>query len=483
MTNIFTTTEKGCVKFWNERIEKDLEKLSKRSGNPAKPSDFQYWGGLDSNHSDFPECNWFNIIERKGSYANTYSMKIPTDKFQRESDNDEEEYIKTEKVKLLFNEDQKTKIRKWFGVCRYVYNLCVNELNKYTILRASLSEKEKKLKVNKMSDQKLRELVIGTKDHKPLPSWAYEVPADTRNDAVRDAWKAYQAVITKRVNGEYCELHFRKKKDKQSITIARPNFRKGTFYPTIMGKVKVKSTGRGATTINSDGDARISYSRFNGYILHKVIKYKAKASENQGHTVIALDPGVRTFMTAYEPNKTADIGNGAVIRIARLKNAQRNLLTKMKSVNAKKRKGMKKAYHKLGRKIQNLTDEMHWKTIRYIMKYDDIILPNFAVKGMTKRSNPALGRIRKISKKTVSNMLLLQHYKFKMRLINKVKVSIDNRLFIVNESYTSKTCSSCGHEHIKLGSLKQFDCPNCSMSLDRDVNGARNIFMKYVHFN
>jgi len=250
-----------------------------------------------------------------------------------------------------------------------------------------------------------------------------------------------------------------------------------------MGEVKVKSTGRGATTINSDGDARISYSRFNGYILHKVIKYEAKASENQGHTVIALDPGVRTFMTAYEPNKTADIGNGAVIRISRLKNAQRSLLTKMKSVNAKRRKGMKKAYHKLGRKIQNLTDEMHWKTIRYVMKYDDIILPNFAVQGMTKRSNPEQGRIRKISKKTVSDMLLLQHYKFKMRLVNKVKASLDHRLFIVNESYTSKTCSSCGHEHLKLGSSKRFNCPNCQMSLDRDVNGARNIFMKYVHFN
>ena len=144
---------------------------------------------------------------------------------------------------------------------------------------------------------------------------------------------------------------------------------------------------------------------------------------------------------------------------------------------------MKKAYSKIGRKIQNLTNEIHWKTISYVMKYNNVILPNFQVQGMTKKSDTVTGRIGKISKQTVSEMLLLQHYKFRLRIVNKVKASSQHKLFIVNESYTSKTCSSCGYENEKLGGLKRFNCPGCSMSLDRDVNGARNIFMKYVHFS
>jgi putative transposase len=48
----------------------------------------------------------------------------------------------------------------------------------------------------------------------------------------------------------------------------------------------------------------------------------------------------------------------------------------------------------------------------------------------------------------------------------------------IDEFYTSKTCSLCGSYNPKLGSDKIYNCINCKKSIDRDINGCRNIYMK-----
>jgi putative transposase len=103
------------------------------------------------------------------------------------------------------------------------------------------------------------------------------------------------------------------------------------------------------------------------------------------------------------------------------------------------------------------------------------------VQQMIRRSDPQGKNKRKISRKSTQEMLLLQHYRFKQRLISRVKVSNRNRLIIVNESYTSKTCTWCGYEHAKLGGSKMFNCPECHNKIPRDINGARNIYIKHVN--
>jgi putative transposase len=80
------------------------------------------------------------------------------------------------------------------------------------------------------------------------------------------------------------------------------------------------------------------------------------------------------------------------------------------------------------------------------------------------------------NKKVNREMCNLAHYKFKERL--KYKALLNNcQVIDCCESYTSKTCTKCG-ELNNVGSKKEYKCDNCSCHIDRDLNGARNIFIR-----
>ena len=86
-------------------------------------------------------------------------------------------------------------------------------------------------------------------------------------------------------------------------------------------------------------------------------------------------------------------------------------------------------------------------------------------------------RGKTLNKMTKRLMYCFKFYQFKQKLQNKCNERNCN-LMIVDESYTSKTCGNCGKLHNKLKGNKVFNCPSCKISIDRDINGARNILIK-----
>ena len=80
-------------------------------------------------------------------------------------------------------------------------------------------------------------------------------------------------------------------------------------------------------------------------------------------------------------------------------------------------------------------------------------------------------------KKMHRHLLLLKQGLFKTRLAEKC--ADRNVIFkMQNEACTSKTCSNCGWYHHMLGKNKVYKCGGCRMVMDRDVNAARNIYMR-----
>ena len=84
---------------------------------------------------------------------------------------------------------------------------------------------------------------------------------------------------------------------------------------------------------------------------------------------------------------------------------------------------------------------------------------------------------RVINSRTAHLMQNLSFYKFKTKLQSLCNKRGCN-LYIVDESYTSKTCGKCGELNNNLKGSKIFKCTKCNLVIDRDWNGARNILLK-----
>jgi putative transposase len=158
-------------------------------------------------------------------------------------------------------------------------------------------------------------------------------------------------------------------------------------------------------------------------------------------------------------------------RLVRLCRHLDNLISRRSASPSKKQRArMKKVESRLRWKIKDLRDELHAKTIRFLVdRFDIILIPTFETSQMAKRER------RKLRSKTVRAMLTFAHYQFKERL-NVVAAQHGKMVVEVNEAYTSKTCSWSG-EMVSIGSSERIRGSD-GIQMHRDVNGARGIFLR-----
>ena len=223
-----------------------------------------------------------------------------------------------------------------------------------------------------------------------------------------------------------------------------------------------------------DTEIKIMYSQPNGW--HALISYRIippVKDRDKCNRICALDPGLCTFLTGSDVDGNCfSMGENCYSKlkarfllIDKLK-AKRDQLQAKGRTYRKTNESVRLQYLKQGYAI----DDLHNKSIKYLTdNYDIIILPHFNTRQMVKDNNRLFNR----------KLLALAHYKFRMRLQSKCE-ALGKMLVIVNESYTSKTCSQCGFLNYHLGSSRHFDCPHCQLSLDRDVNASINILHKSI---
>ncbi len=212
-------------------------------------------------------------------------------------------------------------------------------------------------------------------------------------------------------------------------------------------------------------------------------------SEIQGKVkCVSVDQGVRTFATTFSENEVAIVGeNFAKTKLFPLMNKVDKLIgEKQKLLNLFPEESFKnlpqwtknrivhcdKEITKLKCKKEDLVSDLHHKFAYYLVSnFDCVFLPHFETKQMVKRK----GKVRTIRRNTARQMLDLGHYKFKL-LVKWYARKYGKKVVDCNESYTSKTRSWNGEIDEKLGSKKIIKDEN--IIVDRDINGARNIFIK-----
>lgn len=352
----------------------------------------------------------------------------------------------------------------WIGTARFIYNKALEYTKKEGIRPNAISL------TPLFITQKSREGIENTN----IPSWTFETPKDIRKGSLRDLEKAFKSAISNLRNGniDRFNLGYRKKKNQSSLEIPSTALKykdgKISIYPKYLDSIKISKRQKKKENIVINETCRLQYYR-NQWFLIVPTKKTTKERNPPTKECCSLDPGVRTFQTIYTLDEVIKIQqNRTLLEKLRKKIDTFQSLRDQKLI---KRSSYTRRINRIYRKIENITTELHYKTIGYLKEYKCILLPSFDNQEMVSNN-------RFLSRKTKRELLGLNHYKFKCRLQNSLELDRYSNVNIVNESYTSKTCSNCGD--LNKPGVDIYKCKKCELVIDRDINGARNILIKHL---
>jgi putative transposase len=353
---------------------------------------------------------------------------------------------KSRKIRIYADTEQKATLRKWFAASRYAYNQAVEHL--------------------KTPDTIANWKAIKTPLLHSMPDWTKEVPYQIKSVAIRDACQAVSNAKKKfKQTREFQEVRFRSRRQpKQTIYIPKSAITNKGVYYTLLGALRITEQ-----LPDRPRDSRLTSE--NGQF-HLVVIYDDKrTTPSPSGRVVALDPGVRTFLTFFSEESFGWLGHHSIGRIQRLCQHLDDLLSLAAIAKRPKRRNLRRAANRIRRRILNLVNELHHKLAKFlVLNFDIILLPTFETQDMCKRGK------RKLRKKSVRQMLTLSHYRFKRFLHHKAK-EYGKRVLDVCEAYTSKTVSWTGEVIENLGGRKVIKASD-GTTMDRDLNGARGIFLR-----
>ena len=374
--------------------------------------------------------------------------------------------LKSFKTEINPTEEQKARIRRTIGTCRYVYNFYLGH-NK------ALHDNGEKFMTGKDFSLWLNNEYI---PDNPDKTWIREVYSKAVKKSIEDGCTAFTRFF--KHQSDFPKF---KKKGKSDVKMyfVRNNpkdcqcERHRLKIPTL-GWVRIKEKGYIPTTKDGymirSGTVSVKAGRFYVSVLVEIPDVNINNNLNEG---IGIDLGLKDF---------AIISNGKTYRninkSAGLKKLEKQLIREQRSLsrkyeNLKKGKSTQRAniqkqklkVQKLHHKMDNIRTDYINKTIAEIVKTKPsyITIEDLNVKGMMKN--------RCLSKAVASQ----KFYEFRTRLKakcdeNGIELRVADRFYP-----SSKTCHHCGsvRKNLKL-SDRIYRC-ECGYVADRDLNAALNL--------
>ena len=374
--------------------------------------------------------------------------------------------LKSFKTEINPTEEQKARIRRTIGICRYVYNFYLGH-NK------ALHDNGEKFMTGKSFSLWLNNEYI---PDNPDKTWIREVYSKAVKKSIEDGCTAFTRFF--KHQSDFPKF---KKKGKSDVKMyfVRNNpkdcqcERHRLKIPTL-GWIRIKEKGYIPTTKDGymirSGTVSVRAGRFYVSVLVEIPDVNIDNNSNEG---IGIDLGLKDF---------AIISNGKTYRninkSAGLKKLEKQLIREQRSLsrkyeNLKKGESTQRAniqkqklkVQKLHHKMDNIRTDYINKTIAEIVKAKPsyITIEDLNVKGMMKN--------RCLSKAVASQ----KFYEFRKRL----KAKCDEKgieLRVADRFYpSSKTCHHCGsiRKNLKL-SDRIYRC-ECGYVADRDLNAALNL--------
>jgi len=389
------------------------------------------------------------------------------------------QYTRTRKIRLYPTEEHRKVFNEWFGTTRWSYNQMVDGLRKNRF----------QPKAGRVFETTLRRLYQGQKVFKNTDlSWVLRTPQEIRDTAVQDFTRGMKAAFTNKREGNIDKfaMRFRSKRKlrQESLQIRKRmwNAKRSVITKLFRTNGILSMPARETLPEIMEHDSKLVRTNTGKYYLCLTDQLTVHDSQvDRMHGGIALDPGVRTFMTGYSPDgHTIEIGTNASQHVYGINDeiSEIQALQDSHTISHRTRRNLVRRLRRLRERGKHQIDDLHKKTAKYLCEnYQAVILPPFKSGAMRQRTKK-----RKIGKKIVRGMLTLSHCRFRERLVQKSEQYTGCRVILSAEPYTSKTCTRCGYLN-NVGSAKTLDCKACFLRLDRDVNGARNILHHYLSVN
>lgn len=374
--------------------------------------------------------------------------------------------LKSFKTEINPTEEQKARIRRTIGTCRYVYNFYLGH-NK------ALHDNGEKFMTGKDFSLWLNNKYI---PDNPDKTWIREVYSKAVKKSIEDGCTAFTRFF--KHQSDFPKF---KKKGKSDVKMyfVRNNpkdcqcERHRLKIPTL-GWVRIKEKGYIPTTKDGymirSGTVSVKAGRFYVSVLVEIPDVNIDNNSNEG---IGIDLGLKDL---------AIVSNGKTYRninkSAGLKKLEKQLIREQRSLsrkyeNLKKGESTQRAniqkqklkVQKLHHKMDNIRTDYINKTIAEIVKTKPsyITIEDLNVKGMMKN--------RCLSKAVASQ----KFYEFRTRLKakcdeNGIELRVADRFYP-----SSKTCHHCGsvRKNLKL-SDRIYRC-ECGYVADRDFNAALNL--------
>ena len=374
--------------------------------------------------------------------------------------------LKSFKTEINPTEEQKARIRKTIGTCRYVYNFYLGH-NK------ALHDNGEKFMTGKSFSLWLNNEYI---PDNPDKTWIREVYSKAVKKSIEDGCTAFTRFF--KHQSDFPKF---KKKGKSDVKMyfVRNNpkdcqcERHRLKIPTL-GWVRIKEKGYIPTTKDGymirSGTVSVKAGRFYVSVLVEIPDVNINNNLNDG---IGIDLGLKDFAIISSGKTYRNINKSAG-----LKKLEKQLIREQRSLsrkyeNLKKGESTQRAniqkqklkVQKLHHKMDNIRTDYINKTIAEIVKTKPsyITIEDLNVKGMMKN--------RCLSKAVASQ----KFYEFRTRL----KAKCDEKgieLRVADRFYpSSKTCHHCGsiRKNLKL-SDRIYRC-ECGYVADRDLNAALNL--------
>ena len=374
--------------------------------------------------------------------------------------------LKSFKTEINPTEEQKVKIRKTIGTCRYIYNF-------YLAHNKELHDNGEKFMSGKSFSVWLNNEYL---PQNPDKLWIKEVSSKSVKRSIENGCVAFTRFFKhqsafpnfKRKGKSDVKMYFVKNNPKDC------QCERHRINIPSLGWVRMKEKGYFPTSkagyVIKSGHVSIKADRYYVSVLIEIQNNRIANNSNEG---IGIDLGLKDFAIVSNGKTYKNINKSA-----KLKKLEKQLIREQRSLsrkyeNLKKGESTQRAniqkqklkVQKLHHKIDNIRTDYINKTIAEIVKTKPsyITIEDLNVSGMMKNKH--------LSKAVASQ----KFYEFRTKLQAKCK-EIGIELRVVDRWYpSSKTCHCCGaiRKDLKL-SDRIFRC-DCGYIEDRDFNAALNL--------